>query len=68
MYVARMEFKRTEDSKLEKGYFIGHNENPDLYRGCYLDENFQPLPRDEKGYQVWDSKFDTDNALEIRID
>lgn len=66
MYLARVEFKREEKSRYEKGYYIGKRENT-KEEGTYLDEKFQALPRDEKGFQVWDSRLDIDNLLELRL-
>lgn len=66
MYLARVEFKREENSKFEKGYYIGKWENT-KEEGTYLDSKFQALPRDEKGYQVWYSRLDMDNLLELRL-
>ena len=66
MYLARVEFKREENSKFEKGYYIGKWENT-KEEGTYLDSKFQALPRDEKGYQVWCSRLDMDNLLELRL-
>ncbi len=66
MYLARVEFKREENSKFEKGYYIGKWENT-KEEGTYLDSKFQALPRDGKGYQVWYSRLDMDNLLELRL-
>lgn len=66
MYLARVEFKIEEKSKYEKGYFIGKWENT-KEEGSFLDLKFQSLPRDKNGFQVWDSRLDTDNLLEIRL-
>lgn len=66
MYLARVEFKREENSKFEKGYYIGKWENT-KEEGTYLDSKFQALPRDEEGYQVWASWLDMDDLLELRL-
>jgi hypothetical protein len=66
MYLAKVVFKREANSLTEKGYYIGEHESS-KDKGTYLDTNFQALPRDEKGFQVWDSNIDLNDMLELRL-
>lgn len=65
MYIEYVEFKRTKSSNWEKGYYIGENGN--TLRSCFLDVNFEPIEKDEKGFRVWDSRADLDRRVQIII-
>lgn len=50
MYIECVEFKRTKVSNWEKGYYIGENGN--TLKSCFLDVDFEPTEKDEKGFRV----------------
>lgn len=67
MFIQSVEFQREKDSDWEKGFYIGRCDNDDLDKGTFLDINYQALSIDEKGLQVWNSHFDIDRDIELRL-
>jgi hypothetical protein len=65
MYLETIKFKRTKDSDWEQGFYIGRSDNDD--KSTILDKNYKPLSTDESSYQIWDSHFDLDRNIEVRI-
>ncbi len=64
MYIESIRFKRKKDSEWEKGYYIGETDNCE--NSVILDEKYQPIPKDENGYRVWDYKTNMENWIHIR--
>lgn len=47
MYLKSIIYQREEYGPLLKGWYIGKSDNSYVNEhGCYLDENYQPLPKD----------------------
>lgn len=69
MFVQTVEFKREQSSEWERGFYIGRSDNDGKDKSIYLDNNYQPLPRDEKGCQIWNFRhdFNRDIILDIKI-
>lgn len=67
MYIQSVKFKRKQDSNWEKGFYIGRCENDVLNKSTFLDSSYQALERDEKGFQVWDSNYDLDTDVQLRL-
>ena len=67
MYVESIKFKRTKDSKWERGYYIGDTDNS--MDSTLLDSKYQPLLRNEKGHlNIWDYTTDLDNWIQFRCE
>lgn len=64
MFVESIVFKRKEDSKWEKGFYVGETENSE---NCViLDAKYQPVEKLEDGSWIWDYKTDVTNWIQIR--
>lgn len=44
MFVESIRFKRTKESRWERGYYIGDTDNS--RKSTFLDSNYQPIKRD----------------------
>lgn len=67
MYLEAINFKRTKESSYEQGFYIGRYECDDLEHSIFLDKNYQELPRDGQGYQVYNFKKDYEKDIRINI-
>ena len=67
MFIESVRFQRKENSNWERGFYIGRCYNDDLYKGIYLDSNYQPLERNKEGFQVWDMKYDSHTDVRLNI-
>lgn len=65
MYIQNVIFKRTKDSGWEKGVYVGETDNSK--KSIFLDVNYNPLPKDAKGYSVWDYQADLEQCFELRV-
>lgn len=63
MHVESIEFKRTANSPWERGYYVGNCENSDS--STILDKDYQPLPKNETGWEVYNYKAATVNHVRI---
>lgn len=64
MYVQSIKYQTTERGEWRRGYYIGDTDNSK--NSTFLDENYQPLPKNEEGFQVWDYHTDVDNWIQFR--
>lgn len=67
MFLQAIFFKRKEDSEWERGFYIGRYEEDFLGKSTCLDSNYQPLPRDEDGYQVVDMCKDINSNITVSL-
>lgn len=64
MYFESIQLKREKNSEWERGYYVGDTDNSK--NSVILDVKYQPLPRDEKGFQVYDYRIDTESWIQVR--
>lgn len=64
MFVESIRFQREKNGKWERGYYVGETDNCE--HSVILDSNYQPLPKDENGYEVWNYHTDTTNWIQFR--
>lgn len=69
MYIERIKYQEKKGSEWKDGFYIGEYE---YYESCekstVLDKNYQPLPKDENGYQVWDLRPNYDKKIVVFIE
>ncbi|CZT58067.1 hypothetical protein CDFC105_100922 [Clostridioides difficile] len=63
LYLARMQVKREENTKVESRYMIGDG----FTNSCFLDEDFNPLSKDKDGFSLYDYRLDFKNPLELKL-
>lgn len=61
MYLSSIQFKRTENSEWEKGFYVGAYENSE--KSVILDSNFKPVTPDKDGCSVWDYTKDVSTGI-----
>lgn len=64
MYLTSIKYQEKEHGKWKRGYYIGDTDNSE--NSVFLDEKYQPLLKNEEGFQVWDYHVDTDNWIQFR--
>lgn len=67
MYIESIKYQENEGSEWKKGFYIGKY-GSSSNKSTILDENYQPLPKNTNGCQVWDFRSDTDKRIVICIE
>lgn len=47
-----------------EGWYIGDTDNSK--NSTFLDKNYQPLEKNESGFQLWNYKIDIDKFVQLR--
>lgn len=67
MYIESIKYQEKKGSEWKEGFYIGkYNGYSD--KSTILDENCQPLPRDENGCQVWDFVPNVDKRFVVCVE
>ena len=64
MFVESIKYQEKEHGEWKRGYYIGDMDNSK--NSTFLDEKYQPLPKNEEGFQVWNYHTDVDNWVQFR--
>lgn len=64
MYIESIVYQKEENTQWLKGWYVGETDN--CKNSFILDKDYQPLSRDEKGFQVWNYKTDIEKFVQFR--
>lgn len=64
MYIESIVYQKEEKGEWLKGWYVGDTDNSK--NSTFLDNNYQPLEKNESGFQLWNYKIDIDKFVQLR--
>lgn len=64
MYIESVIYQKEEKGEWLKGWYVGETDN--CKNSIILDKEYQPLSRNDEGFQVWNYTTDTSKFVQLR--